>query len=248
LNYESFPYTSPPGGSRNPECQREKNESQQQNPVAGQAVLNSKFVEESWEIIDLTGSQHVIVNVYPTIKKFNIGPVTPGLFYNKMIQKLPGTCLWFRGIGETTQAESIDPVTSNTVLGYDYFPDATATSPAGDGTPDYFSTFTLVRHETGKAAPLIVKTGLISATLNVPKTITLSGAVCEQSEDTEEIGKTGKGDLGVSATTITGTSTLDLLLTTKANTVTTAGQTIGTLAYGQELVRLALVTRGLSPL
>jgi hypothetical protein len=225
-----------------------KNESEQTTPPAGQAVLNTKFTEESWEILDLTGNQHVIVQVYPTLRKFVINSASSGIIYNTMRQKLPGTFLWFRSEGESTQAEFLNPNTSNTELGYDYFPDATTTTPAGDGVADYFSTFHVVRNESGKSAPLIVKTGLVSATLNVPRTIAIAGGISEQNEDTEALGRTGKGDRGMSASILSGTVALDLALTTKANTVTTVGQTLGSLSYGQELVRLALVARGFSPL
>lgn len=225
-----------------------KNESEQVSPPLGQAVLNTKFTEESWEILDLTGNQHVIILVYPTLKKFSITAAAPGLIYQSMKQKLANTSLWFRATGESTQAEFLSPLTSATELGYDYFPDATSTTPAGDGVADYFSTFHVVRNESGKAAPVLVKTGTVSATLNVPKTITITGNICEHNEDTEALGRTGKGDRGVSASSLSGSSALDMTLTTKANTVTTVGQTLGSLAYGQELVRLALVARGFSAL
>jgi hypothetical protein len=225
-----------------------KNESEQTTPQAGQATLSSKFTDESWEILDLTGDQNVVIQVYPTLKKYEIKATVPGILYTKMQQKLAGSFLWYRAEGQSVQAEFLSPITSAIELGYDYFPDATATTPSGDGVADYFSTYHVVRNDSGKAAPLVVKTGLVSATLNVPKSITISGAICEQNEDTEALGKTGKGDRGMSAITLSGTVALDLALTTRANTVTAPGQTLGTLAYGVELVKQALEKRGLTSL
>lgn len=204
--------------------------SEQLSPPAGLAPLKTSVKLESYEVIDLTTGERRVITKDLRNKKYTISLVENTIGYNVMKLKVAGTFLWYRGAGESGQAEG--DYGAGIVPGFDYFPDATSTSPAGDNDPDYFSTWQYTQSESGKAAP--VKLGAV--TLTVPTTISILGDSAEQYEDT------GAGDRGVVGSTVKGTVTLDKPLTTKANNDPGSG----TLAYGVDLVRNALNAAGFS--
>jgi hypothetical protein len=207
--------------------------SQQLTPPAGKAAEKVSYKQEAFEIIDLDAKARIVINVDLVGKKYFVNATESTLGYSILKLRVPGTSLWYRAAGETGQAEIAD------VLGFDYFPDAVGNDPAGDGVPDYFSTWLYTQAETGRAGPVRLSP---TVTLNVPTTISILGDSAEQYEDQ------GEGDRGVGATTIKGTVVLDRPLSTRVNTGTPLqGFTVGTLAYGQKLVEDALVKLKINP-
>ena len=206
--------------------------SEQLNPAAGVAPAKTSVKLESYEIIDLTTGERKVITKDMVRKKFTVGSTENTIGYTVMKLKVAGTFLWYRGAGESGQAQG--DYGSGEVPGFDYFPDATASSPAGDGVPDYFSTWQYTQSEAGKAGP--VKLG--NVTLTVPTSISILGDSAEQYEDQ------GVGERGVAGSTVKGTVTLDKALSTKANNDSGSG----TLAYGETLVRNALAAAGFSEL
>ena len=210
-----------------------KYNSEQLAPAAGLAPLTTTVKLESYELIDLDAGQRIVITKDLVAKKFTVSAVQNTIGYSVMKLKVPGTTLWYRGAGESGQAEMVDN-TLATVPGFDYYPDATGSSPAGDGIPDYFSTWQQSQAESGKAAPVVLKKGTVSVTLTVPKTITVTGDAAEQYEDQ------GAGDRGVAGSVIKGTVTFDTALSLKANTDVGSG----TLTYAETVVRAALAAAG----
>ncbi|MBL9117570.1 MAG: hypothetical protein JNJ83_21370 [Verrucomicrobiaceae bacterium] len=212
-------------------------QAEQLNPAQGLAPAKTTVKLEAFEIIDLTAKQRIVVTKDMVGKKYTVGAIQNTIGYSVLPLRTAGTSLWYRGSGQSAQAEA--DYGSGTVPGFDYFPDATATSPAGDGIPDYFSTWHYVQAEAGKAGP--VKIGTLI--LNVPTTISIAGDVAEQYEDQ------GFGERGVAGSTIKGTVTFDKGLTTKVNTGTPqVGFSLGTMTYGLKLVRDALAATGFTEL
>jgi hypothetical protein len=204
--------------------------SEQLNPPAGVAPAKTSYKQEAFEIIDLDAQQRIVITVDLVGKKYTVSAIENTIGYSVMKLKVPGTSLWYRAGGESGQAEMLDTNLA-TVPGFDFFPDAVGNDPAGDGVPDYFSTWQYTQAESGRAGP--VKLGAV--TLNVPTTISILGDSAEQYEDQ------GAGDRGVATNTIRGTVVLDRPLSTAANLVSA-----GTLTSGQTLVVAALAKRGIT--
>ena len=206
--------------------------SESTTPPVGLKPSKTSNKDEFFEVIDLTAKQRKVIRLIAQGKKFEVSSVENTIGYTVMPLKVTGTFLWYRGAGQSAQAEGdygngVEP-------GFDFFPDATVSSPAGDGVPDYFATWFYSQAETGKAGP--VKLGAV--TLTVPTTISILGDAVEHFEDT------GVQERGVGASTVKGTIVLDKKLSTRANN--DAGS--GTLAYGEGLVRSALATLGYTEL
>ncbi len=206
--------------------------SESTTPPVGLKPSKTSNKDEFFEVIDLTAKQRKVIRLIPQGKKFEVGSVENTIGYTVMPLKVTGTFLWYRGAGQAGQAEAdygngVEP-------GFDFFPDASGSSPAGDGVPDYFSTWYFSQAETGKAGP--VKLGAV--TLTVPTTISILGDAVEQFEDT------GVLERGAGASTVRGSVVLDRRLSTRANN--DAGS--GTLAYGETLVRGALAALGYTEL
>lgn len=203
-------------------------------PPLGFKPAKTSVKQESFEIIDITGTQRIVITLDARNKKYIVGSVENTIGYTVMPLKVAGTFLWYRAAGEAGQAEGeYDNVVQP---GFDFFPDAVGSTPSGDGVPDYFSTWYYSQAETGKAGP--VKLGTV--TLTVPTTISILGDSVEQYEDT------GFLERGVGGSTVKGTVALDKKLSTKANTDVNPG--VGTLAYGETLVRNALAAIGYTEL
>jgi hypothetical protein len=197
------------------------------NPVAGLPPTRFTVKNESFEVIDLTAGQRVIITMNVRDKRFIEGATENTIGYNIMPLKVAGTSLWYRGVGDSGRAEDV----YNMVLlpGFDFFPNASGNTAAGDGVPDYFATFIYSQAETGKAGP--VKLGAI--TLNVPTTISILGDSAEQYDDQ------GVFERGVAGSTVKGTVVLDRKLSTSVNV---GG--IGTLTGGVLQVKNFLGSRG----
>lgn len=201
-------------------------------PPTGFKPAKTTVKQEFYEIIDITGTQRKVITLDARNKKFIVSSVENTTGYTIMPLKVPGTFLWYRAAGEAGQAEAdyglgIEP-------GLDYFPDATGSTPAGDGVPDYFSTWHFSQAESGKAGP--VKLGTV--TITVPTTISILGDSVEQYEDT------GYLERGVGGSAVKGTVTLDKKLSTRANNDVGSG----TLTYGETLVRNVLAGLGYTEL
>jgi hypothetical protein len=166
-------------------------------PPTGQKPFKLTITEQTYEIIDLTTNQHLLIEVYEPshpdfdVKTYFVGLPQPGTLYSRMPIKPAGNFLWFRVAGESSEiALDLD---------------------GEDSIDDYFGTGHLLADEQGKAGKVIFG----SKTLYLPRTISVVEDVCEQFTST--FGGGANQETGAVVQKITGKSALNTSLTTQAN-------------------------------
>lgn len=167
-------------------------------PAAGQRTFGSTITEQTYEIIDLTTNQHVLIEVYEpshpdfTVKTFFLGTPQPGTFYSQIPIRPAGNFLWYR-----VNAESVEFAVDQ---------------DGEDSIEDFFGTVHLVADEQGRAGKIKVA----GKDMFLPRTIAIIEDIIEQSTATFDGGL--QQETGVVARKVTGRSALNPALTGQANT------------------------------
>ena len=188
-------------------------------PATGQRPFRVSVTEQTYEIIDLTTRQHVLIEVYErthpdfNAKTYFLGTPQAGTYYSQMPIKPAGNFLWYRLASESSEiALDLD---------------------GEDSIDDYFGTGHLIADEQGRAGKIKVA----GKDLFLPRSIALVEDIVENYTSTFDGG--AKQETGVAVRKVTGRVALNTALTTQANTAPNDN-----LAAATTLVVNFLVSRG----